>query len=259
VEKVDKSSSLSLYFSEVDGGKLLTKAQEIELAKKMQDGDRRAKNKLITANLRLVVAVAKKYKNQGCDYEDLIQEGNLGLIDGIERFDWTRNYKLSTYCTWWINQKIGRFIANQGRTVRVPVHVQTLSSKARKLVGNYKEKLGCDPTIFEVSGMLGCTKEMAKAVMESFKPIVSLDHSPTAAISNQELHVILKDNEATSPFDFVNCSEIVGVLRKVIGTLSPREDKILRLRFGIGANPKDHTSFPITRKKLKELKRKRNT
>lgn len=253
-------NSLSLYFNDVEGGRLLTREEEMELAKRKEAGDERARDKLIRCNLRLVASIAKNFQGQGCDLEDLIQEGNIGLMDGIDRFDWRRKLKVSTYCTWWIRQRIDRLISNHGRTVRVPVHVQTLAAKLRKLLDSYHKEFDCDPSIDEVMKMLDCTQEMAKAAMMTImpNPTIALDHSPSNQSDNDEtLHSYIEDKQAVDPVEMVSHHDMVKVIRDVISTLPPRDEKILRLRFGIGEDStRASEDYKLTDKEAKAIKRR---
>lgn len=276
-------TTLSQYFSDVDDGKLLTKDQELALAEIMDRGrwhekdgklnhkklwdfsknpsiireSQKARKKLINSNLRLVASVAKHYQNKGCELEDLIQEGNIGLIDGIDRFDYKKAWKISTYCTWWIRQRIDRLISNQGRTVRVPVHVQTLSNKLKAELDSYIKENECMPSASEVSKMIDCTEDMAKEALNAIikNPTITLDHSPSSMDDNDEtLHSYIEDKEAASPMDIVAQQELIETIKEVIKTLPERDEKILRLRFGITEDPKDHEAWPISESELDELK-----
>ncbi len=256
----NSSNALSLYFNEVEGGRLLTRQEEVELAKRIEKGDQAARSKLIRFNLRLVASIAKNFQGQGCDLEDLIQEGNIGLMDGIDRFDWRRNLKLSTYATWWIRQRVDRLISNHGRTIRVPVHVQTLAQKLRKMMDAYHKEFDCDPCIEEVMTMLSCTKEMAKAAMMTImpNPTIALDHSPSSQSDNDEtLHSYIEDKQAIDPVSLVSHHDLVRLIRDIIKTLPPRDEKILRLRFGIGEDKsRAPDSYKLTDNEAKELSKR---
>lgn len=288
-KRKEQYSSLSIYFSEVDGGKLLTKQQEIQLAKSMdmaryrdKDGKtsdeklwkdendenfdvkalykaKKAREKLISSNLRLVASVAKNFQGKGCEFEDLIQEGNIGLMDGIDRFDWTRNLKISTYCCWWIRQRIDRLIANHGRTVRVPVHVQNLASKLRNMVEKFNEDFDCNPTVEEISESLDCSTDMAKAALLSvISPTnVAIDHAASSE-GDDNLHSYIEDENSINPLDILSHKELVRSIRKIIKDLPPRDEKIIRLRFGITEDPKDFESWRITEKELMDLEARKN-
>lgn len=280
-----EKTSLGRYFSEVDGDKLLTKAQELALAETMdlgrwhdEDGSvnsnklwdpikekedpemvnraKMAREKLVKSNLRLVASVAKHYQNKGCELEDLIQEGNIGLMDGIDRFDHKRGLKISTYCTWWIRQRIDRLISNHGRTVRVPVHVQTLANKLKSLLEKHIKEHNAMPTVLEISEMLECTTDMAKQALQSItnNNTITLDHSPGSSDeSDESLHSYIEDKDAASPMDLVSQQELIETIKDVIKTLPPREEKILRLRFGITEDASDHKSWPITFEEIESI------
>lgn len=289
-DKKEKYSSLSLYFADVDRGNLLSKEEELFLARTMDEARYRDKNgkksdsklwndniepetlfkakkareKLINSNLRLVASVAKKFQGKGCELEDLIQEGNIGLMDGIDRFDHSRNLKISTYCTWWIRQRIDRLISNHGRTVRVPVHVQTLASKLRNMIEEYREEFDCDPTPEEIKESLECSLDMAKAalLLITSPKNISIDQEPTNFKDNNDgsdnLHSYFEDKNATDPLDCISHQELANTVKEAISTLSERDEKILRLRFGIVENPEDHKRWPITKKELQKLKERKN-
>lgn len=278
---MENKTSLSQYFSEVDGDKLLTKEEELKLAKAVaaarwydQDGNvnrnklwrdnvdtetlnkaKKAREILINSNLRLVASVAKKYQNKGCPLEDLIQEGNIGLMDGIDKFDYKKNFKISTYCHWWIRQRIDRHISNAGRTVRVPVHVQALAGKLKKMVEEFQLEFGTMPDIEEISESLDCSEDMARAALQAINPnpIITIDYSNNEE-NEGELKSYLEDEEMASPSDIVSQQELISTIKEVIKTLPERDEKILRLRFGIVEDEKDHNSWPITNKELNKLK-----
>ncbi len=282
-----EKTSLSQYFSDVSSDRLLKKSEEIELAKIMDagrfheaNGDlnpakllwdpkkeknepevvnraKMARRKLINSNLRLVASVAKHYQNKGCELEDLIQEGNIGLMNGIDRFDYKKDLKISTYCTWWIRQRIERLISNHGRTVRIPVHVQTLASKLRSILEEYSKENDGVPSIPEIAEMLECTPVMAKQALQALtvNHTTTLDHSPTSMDdSDESLHSYIEDEDAASPMDLVSQQELIETIKEVIKTLPERDEKILRLRFGITEDPQDHESWPITKEEIENLK-----
>lgn len=279
-------SSLAQYFSEVDGGNLLTKDEELKLAKMMDAGRwhdkngnisteklwdlskdpetlykaKKAREKLVNANLRLVASVAKNYQNKGCELEDLIQEGNIGLMDGIDRFDYRKNLKISTYTHWWIRQRIDRLISNHGRTVRVPVHVQTLANKLKGIIEDYTKEFGIMPSISEIAAALECTTDMAKAALQAItpNPTITLDYSSSSEDGDEPLHSYIEDEDAISPLEMISQQELIKSIKKIIKTLSIRDEKILRLRFGIIEDNKDHKSWPITEGEMKELKKRKN-
>ncbi len=283
------TTSLELYLSNIGDSNLLTKDEEVELAKKVdlarfrdEQGKKsitklwrddisskdlreaqKARDKLIASNLRLVASIAKKFQNKGCDFEDILQEGNIGLIDGIDRFDYKRGLKVSTYCTWWIRQKIDRLISNHSENVRLPVHVGTWTSKLKKIYNNYIEEFGCHPSIDELSELLGCTAKMAKAALQELTKgnNVSIDQSVVQNTTGEEIKPLsfIKDEDTLDPLDILSCEELVKSVREVIDTLSPRDEKILRLRFGISENPEDYKNWPITKEEFSILLERKKT
>lgn len=282
-----EQTSLSMYFSEVQGGRLLTREEEISLAQTMDaaryrdkrgkiseyklwqdDVDpatlhaaKKAREKLINSNLRLVAAAAKNMQGKGCELEDLIQEGNIGLMNGVDRYDWRRGLKISTYCTWWIRQRMERLISNHGKTVRVPVHVHTLSSKLRTLIENYNKEFGCNPNIDEISAALECSREMSKAALNNLNnvPNVAIDHSPAGYTDSDEtLHSYIEDEDAANPMETISQKELVDCVKEVLSSLSERDEKILRLRFGIAEESTDHKNWPITEEEMSVLQERAN-
>lgn len=293
-------TSISLYFKEVDDGPLLTREQEVNLAKQMdaarwrdKDGKisftklwkddvdsttlrkaKRAREKMISANLRLVAKIAKKYQNRGCDLEDLIQEGNIGLIRGVDGFNYKITHvgedgkeisnKLSTYCTNWIRQKIERAVQNHSRTVRIPVHVQTLSTKIKTLIKEFVSLNGKEPSVeyllkivndnIENTKQAKKTKEAIKQALNcSNVKTVSLDKAYSSFEDNEEsLYNCIPDEEVDLENNILR-KEMEVAIRKIMSSLSPREEKIARLRFGIFENDDDYTSKPITEKEFSKL------
>jgi RNA polymerase primary sigma factor len=286
---MNDKTSLNQYFSEVDGKKLLNREEEQYLAKMMDAGRWRdengllstnpnklwdlskdketlkrakfAREKLVRSNLRLVASVAKHYQSKGCELEDLIQEGNIGLIDGIDRFDYRKELKISTYCCWWIRQRIDRLISNHGRTVRVPVHVLTLSHKLSAMFQSYVKNNGYRPSIEEISSELDCTEDMAKQALQVLtkNSIVTIDHSPYLIDDDddQSLHSVIEDEDAISPLDEISQQELIKSIRQIIKDLPERDEKILRLRFGIVEDPTDHKSWPITEGEIQNLEKRK--
>lgn len=276
------TDTLSTYYSQVKNDRLLTKEEETELAKAMdaarwrddkgkkdvkklwsEDIDpktlrkaQKARDKLIQSNLRLVASVAKRYKNRGLLFEDLIQEGNVGLMDGIDRFEWEREFKISTYCMYWIRQRIERLIMNESRTVRVPVHVQTMANSIRSEVEKHIQDNGTKPSREEIMKMADCSEDMAVAILNVFNnnPIVPLDHSPSNQEDNDEmLHAYFEDEDQQTPFDNLSEKELIKTIRDIIKDLPSRDEKIIRLRFGITEDPNDHVNWPITEEEINVL------
>ncbi len=264
IKQERKTTSANSYFKNVNN-QLLTKEQEVKYCRQVAEGSGWAKNKLVLHNLRLVASVAKNYQNRGCDLEDLIQEGNIGLMKGIEKFDVERGHKLSTYVTWWIRQRIDRYIHNHGKVVRLPVHVQSLASKMKKVINDYRKEFNTDPNIEEICQVLeglDCkiTPEIAKAAFQSMMPnqVMQMDHSPNSASPEDSMHSYIEDSTIANPIDFMSQNDIIKVVKSEIEKLPIRDEKIIRLRFGISEDPTDSDSFPITEDEMEVLKNRKN-
>ena len=280
-------TSINTYFSEVNhNSKLLSKDQEIELSKLMDSGRwrdangeldeskiwrddiddislrraKKAREKLIQSNLRLVVSVARSHQNKGCDLEDLIQEGNVGLIDGINRYDYTKGFKVSTYATWWIRQRIERLISNHGKTVRVPIHVQNLTLKLKPILDAYSKEFNSSPSISDIMRLLECSEDMARAALDAAitNQTITLDHPSINSNDETDMHSYFEDENNINPLDIISNQELMEVIREAISELSPRDEKILRLRFGITEDPKDHNNWGITYEEMSNLNLRKN-
>ena len=251
------------YLKEIGKVSLLSgRQEEKELAKRIQQGDKEAKDALINANLRLVVNMAKKYSNKGMPFLDLIQEGNLGLIKAVDKFDYTKGFKFSTYATWWIRQSIARAIADQARTIRIPVHLVETINKISKVERNLVQKLGRDPTPEEISKELEGAipadriREIKKISLEP----ISLE-TPIGEEEDTHLGDFIEDKDDVSPSDFASKSLLKDALYKVMKELSEREEKVLRLRYGLDDNrPRTleevGVEFGVTRERIRQIEAK---
>lgn len=271
-----------MYLRQIGRHKLLTKEQEIELAQQIERGvtkevrevidgqtvvkkhvpsdddmkvANRARDRMIRSNLRLVVSIAKGYQNRGCDLDDLIATGNIGLMKAVERFDWRRGFRFSTYGSWWIRQAVGREIASQGKSIRVPGRATNLARDLKHAREEFVELHGQDPTTLELAELLGVTESAVAASMDGIPTVISLDDRVGRGDGGDRfVRDTIPDEDAMSPFDLINRAELVGLVRKVLETLNPREEKILRMRFGISEDPTDHERFPVTQGEIDEMR-----
>ena len=239
--------TLEAFFQQVGKTDLLTRDQEIELSKLIESGDKRARDKMIKANLRLAISIAKQYQNKGCDMEDLIQESSIGLIKAIDRFDWRRGFKFSTYACWWIKQSVRRHIASHSASFKLPAYAKNMMFKIQQAAAEYEEEFGQRPTQQEIADLLGVSTDMISSMIDCAMPTVSIDKAIGADGSGntKTLRDVLPDD--SDPVDVVmDKQKIVGVLRHALSTLTPREERIVRLRFGIAEDDNDTDNFPIT-------------
>lgn len=251
---------LRLYLNEAAQSPLLNHEQEVELAKKMEAGDQEAKKKLIESNLRLVINIAKKYMGKGMSLEDLIQEGNFGLMRAVEKYDYRKGYRFSTYATWWIRQAISRAIFDQSRTIRIPVHMMENMSRMVKVTRELAQKLGRDPTMEEIAEEMGISLEKAKEMMSVIQEPLSLE-TPVGEEEDSYLKDFLEDEETQGPIDMLLFASMREQVEEALSTLTPREQEVLRLRFGFnGTHP--HTlaeigdKYGISRERVRQIEAK---
>ena len=246
-----------MYLREIGQVPLLTHDEEIEYAKKAYEGDEEASQKLIESNLRLVVSIAKKHTNRGLKLLDLIQEGNIGLMKAVEKFEYTKGYKFSTYATWWIRQAITRAIADQGRTIRIPVHMIETINKIKKESRIYLQETGKDASPEILAERLGMEVEKIKAIQEMNQEPISLE-TPVGSEEDSELGDFVEDQKTTSPYEATNRAILREELDGVLKTLSPREEKVLRYRYGLDdSSPKTLEEvgkiFNVTRERIRQI------
>ena len=227
-----RGDTLQLYLREIGQVKLITPQEEIVLAKRIKKGDRKAREKMITSNLRLVVKIARDYEGLGLPLLDLINEGNIGLMKGVERFNPRKGAKLSTYASWWIKQCIMRALANQSKTIRLPVHVVDKVAHIRKAEVKLREAFDRDPTDQEVADHLGINPRRIQEYRDASKAPVSLD-APIGTDEPQQISEVVADANAAAPFDRLIRENDSALVREVLATLTPREAKILAMRFGL--------------------------
>ncbi len=228
-------SSIDAYFKDVGRTSLLTREQEVSLSKRIEKGDLVARSVMIESNLRLAISIAKRYYKSGCSMEDLIQESNIGLIKAVEKFDWRRGFKFSTYASWWIKQSVCRHISSHRNTVKVPAHTNSLSLKIRKLREEYKIEFDQDPSISEISAILGVTENMVKASLNSikFQNIVSVDGTIGRGDNDRTILETISDDNFPDLDEMIDREKMVHVISSSLSKLTRREEQVMRLRFGL--------------------------
>ena len=262
--KVDDSYStddpVRMFLKEIGKVPLLTAEEEVELAIRMSQGDEEAKRRMTEANLRLVVSIAKRHVGRGMLFLDLIQEGNLGLIKAVEKFDYTKGYKFSTYATWWIRQAITRAIADQARTIRIPVHMVETINKVIRVSRQLLQELGHDPSAEEIAAEMGMPVEKVREILKIAQEPVSLE-TPIGEEEDSHLGDFIPDEDASVPSEAASFSLLKEQLMEVLDTLTPREKKVLELRFGI-VDGRTRTleevgkEFNVTRERIRQIEAK---
>ena len=262
VGDVKVNDSVKFYLKEIGKVPLLTASEETELAKRIAEGDEEAKQALINANLRLVISIAKRYAGRGMPFLDLIQEGNMGLIKAVEKFDYTRGYKFSTYATWWIRQAITRAIADQARTIRIPVHMVETINKISRAQRQLVQELSRDPTAEEISERLegAISPERISEIQRINQEPVSLE-TPIGEEDDSHLGDFLEDKEVESPNEYTTKSLLKDELNEVMSELTDREERVLRLRYGLDDNhPRTleevGKTFGVTRERIRQIEAK---
>lgn len=249
-----------MYLKEIGRVPLLKADEEVELAKRMQEGDEEAKNQLAEANLRLVVSIAKRYVGRGMLFLDLIQEGNLGLLKAVEKFDYKKGFKFSTYATWWIRQAITRAIADQARTIRIPVHMVETINKLVRVSRQLLQELGTDPTPEQIGAVMDLAPERVREIQKVAQEPVSLE-TPIGEEEDSHLGDFIEDEEAPAPDEAASYILLKEQLEEVLETLTPREAKVLRLRFGLD-DGRSRTleevgqEFGVTRERIRQIEAK---
>ncbi len=259
-EGINIDDPVRMYLKEIGRVPLLTADQEVEIAKRMEQGDPDAKHELAEANLRLVVSIAKRYVGRGMLFLDLIQEGNLGLIKAVEKFDYQKGYKFSTYATWWIRQAITRAIADQARTIRIPVHMVETINKLIRVNRQLVQDLGRDPRPDEIAKEMGISEDKVREIIKIAQEPVSLE-TPIGEEDDSHLGDFIPDDEAPAPAEAVAVTLLKEQLMEVLNTLTPREAKVLRLRYGLD-DGKARTleevgkEFNVTRERIRQIEAK---
>ena len=259
-EGISVDDPVRMYLREIGKIPLLTYEEELEFAKKILDGDEEAKQKLSESNLRLVVSIAKKYLGRGMLFLDLIQEGNMGLIKAVEKFDYTKGFKFSTYATWWIRQAITRAIADQARTIRIPVHMVETINKLIRTSRNLLQQLGREPTPEEIAQEMEIPVEKVAEIQKIAQDPVSLE-TPIGEEEDSHLGDFIQDEDSPAPHDAASYTLLKEQLEEVMNTLTPREAKVLKLRFGL-EDGKSRTleevgrEFNVTRERIRQIEAK---
>ena len=252
--------SVKMYLKDIGTVSLLSPDEEKELARRMAEGDLGAKQRLSEANLRLVVSIAKRYVGRGMQFLDLIQEGNMGLLKAVEKFDYTKGFKFSTYATWWIRQSITRAIADQARTIRIPVHMVETINKTGRVSRMLLQKLGREPSPAEIAAEMGIPAEKVAEIQKIAQDPVSLE-TPIGEEEDSHLSDFLEDDKAPSPSDRAEAKMLKEELLKVLDTLTPRENEVIRKRYGLDdSRPKTleevGREFNVTRERIRQIEAK---
>ena len=260
MNEVNIDDSVKMYLKDIGRVPLLNAEEELQLAKEMAEGNTEAKEKLINANLRLVVSIAKRYVGRGMSFLDLIQEGNLGLMKAVDKFDYTKGFKFSTYATWWIRQAITRSIADQARTIRIPVHMVETINKLIKISRALLQKYGREPTQAEIAEAMGISEARVVEIQKIAQDPVSLE-TPIGEEDDSHLGDFIEDTSATAPIDAAEANMLKEQVNEILGTLAPREAMVLILRYGLRDNrPRTLEEvgkvFNVTRERIRQIEAK---
>ena len=246
---------LDAYFKDVSKHKLLTREQEVQLSQKIEKGDNHAREIMISSNLRLAASIAKKYQYSGVDLTDLIQESNIGLMKAVEKFDWRKGFRFSTYATWWIRQSVRRHVSSHSSTIRIPSHARGLIGKVTQLMKEYEETFGTKPSVSEIADILDVSENIVQDAMSA--PVWSSSLSkPIGKDGEGVLEDVIPDDASVNLEDVIDREKVGKAVRKALGMLTDREEKIIRLRFGITEDSQDDVRFPITEREIKEIQRR---
>jgi RNA polymerase primary sigma factor len=249
-----------MYLKEIGRIPLLTADEEVELARRVEQGDEEARRRLVEANLRLVVSIAKRYVGRGMLFLDLIQEGNLGLLKAVEKFDWRKGFKFSTYATWWIRQAITRAIADQARTIRIPVHMVETINRLVRVQQQLLQQFGREPTPAEIGRAMGLEEDRVREILQIAQEPVSLE-TPVGEEEDSHLSEFIEDTQSPAPVEAVARRMLREQIEEVLGTLTPREEEVLRLRFGLDdGRPRTLEEvgrlFGVTRERVRQIEAK---
>lgn len=250
-------NSLDYYFKDVGKRKLLTRAEEVSLSQRIEKGDLKAREHMIEANLRLAISIAKKYYKSGCSMEDLIQESNIGLMKAVEKFDWRRGFKFSTYASWWIRQSVSRYVNSHRNTIKVPAHASSLAYKIKNLMEEYESEFNQSPTMTEITEILGVTENMVKASLDSmkFRHLVSFDSTIGNDEGGRQVLETIPDINSATPDEILDQKRVSDIISASLSKLTQREEQVMRLRFGLN-DVEDDRDFAIDDERLREIKTK---
>ena len=259
-EGVSLEDPVRMYLKEIGSVALLTPEEEKDLSKRAREGDEEAKNKIVEANLRLVVSIAKKYVGRGLQFLDLIEEGNMGLMKAVDKFDYSKGYKFSTYATWWIRQSITRAIADKGKTIRVPVHMVETINKTLRMHRNLLQEFGREPTSQEIADRLGTTKQKVEEALEISRDPVSMD-SPIGEEEDSNLGDFIEDENVLTPDEAATNEMLKKELETALSTLAERERRVIELRFGLKDGQQRTLEevgqqFNVTRERIRQIEAK---
>ena len=250
-------ATLETFFKDVSKTNLLTREEEVSLSKRIEKGDEKARNHMIRANLRLAISIAKKYQHKGCDFEDLIQESNIGLMKAVDRYDWRRGFKFSTYACWWIKQAIRRHITSQSTTIKLPSYARGMLWKMKQAQDEYIKEFETSPSHEELADLLGVSIKTFKNVINCASSTISLDnpinYKSSGDAGNRTLRELIPDPEASNVDDLLDGKKVSVLIKHAFKTLTTREEQVIRLRFGI-EDPPDRDQYIMSNKQIKNLK-----
>lgn len=228
------SKNMQDFFEAVGQTSLLTREEEVELSKKIEEGDQSARDKMIRANIRLAISIAKNYANKGVDLEDLIQESSIGLIKAVDRFDWRKGFKFSTYACWWIKQAVRQHVAAQSGAIKLPSYARGTLWKMKQIAEEYQAEFGVEPTHQEIADLMGTSPETLRSLMKCAATPAQLDgNAYKSDDSSRSMHDVLVDETSPAPDELIDKEKLMAAVQNVLSELTPREETVLRLRFGI--------------------------